>query len=443
MGLVDTKAIGKPQRFSGKPEHWDEWSWKFESYCSLLGMEEIMRTAGDHDAVIDMSTLRPDVQALIKTLYHLMAQLLDGRASRILRAVPRGNGAEAWRQLGREYQPQIAQRKLAMLASIMSPDLSGPTPHTDEVFDDRWCAWEKQISDYESQTGKTVDDDLKIAVLLKAAPGALRAHLQLNVQAYESSWIRLRAIIFMYLQSRRAFTIPSLGGSSNSPPQEPVPMDIGEVDQHKGKGKGGKGKKGGGKGQGKDKRQQGVMCYHCGKEGHMTKDCWAKQAQQQHGKGGYGKKGKPKGKGKGGKKGGLHEVVPDTATEEGQEQGNSNGGTGDQWVMATGRVGQEHQQQVGKETWMLLDSGAFDHVCPLDFAPAFPMLLASRDVQPVVTASDTRCYPWEPRWLICTPLRRQVPSELFASPLLCFRSAVRCSLWESSCKVGFPGPTRS
>jgi len=393
MGLVDTKAIGKPQRFSGKPEHWDEWSWKFESYCSLLGMEEVMRTAGDHEVEIDVSTLRPDVQALIKTLYHVMVQLLDGRASRILRAVPRGNGAEAWRQLKREYQPQIAQRKLAMLASIMSPDLSGPAPHTDEVFEDRLCAWEKQISDYESQTGKTVDDDLKIAVLLKAAPGALRAHLQLNVQAYESSWTRLRAIIFMYLQSRRAFTIPSLGGSSSNPPQEHVPMDIGEVDHHRGKGKGGKGKKGGGKGQGRDKQHQGVICYNCGKEGHMAKDCWAKQAQQPQGKGGYGKKGKPKGKGKGGKKGGLNEVVPEDTAEEGQEQGNGNGGTGDQWVMAIGREGQEHQQQVGKETWMLLDSGVFDHVCPVDFAPAFPMLPASRDVQPVVTASGTKMLP--------------------------------------------------
>eukprot|EP00971_Amphidinium_carterae_P298227 5925807-Amphidinium_carterae.1 len=46
--------------------------------------------------------------------------------------------------------------------------------------------WEAQLLEFERRTGKKVDPDLKVAVLVSMAPGDLKRHLQLNASSLKT-----------------------------------------------------------------------------------------------------------------------------------------------------------------------------------------------------------------------------------------------------------------
>ena len=141
-----------------------------------------------------------------------------------------------------------------------------------------------------------------VATLLNKTSGALQTHLRLNARSL-TTYEQIRAAIIEYHQSRHILT----GASSSN--QGPAPMDIGGFKGKKGFGKGGgfghfKGKKGKGKGKkgklgkgkgksahmnfhsqamakgkGKDKGksklrgQHALVCWTCGKSGHVASQC--------------------------------------------------------------------------------------------------------------------------------------------------------------------------
>ena len=195
-----------------------------------MGFEPVMEEAAKATSEIDFELELDDHQVISRSLYHILVQVVEGKAHRILRSTPRGNGAEAWRRLKAEYQPMIAQRRLALLHKLMNPDLTG----TDDQFEDKFAQWERSVYEYETTTAKPFDSELKLAVLLRCAPTSIRQHLQLNASTFEQNWEKLRTVITLYLQTRRQFVVE----------QAPVPMEIGYLGgKSSGKGKfGGKGK---------------------------------------------------------------------------------------------------------------------------------------------------------------------------------------------------------
>ena len=52
---------------------------------------------------IELVTLGGPAADVAKSLYHFLAQTVDGRALQLIHFVPRGNGLEAWRVLCREF----------------------------------------------------------------------------------------------------------------------------------------------------------------------------------------------------------------------------------------------------------------------------------------------------------------------------------------------------
>ena len=152
---------------------------------------------------------------------------------------------------------------------------------------------------YERQTGTALPDSVLVATLLNKTSGAVQTHLRLNARSL-TTYEQIRATIFEYHQSRHILT-----GASSSSNQGPAPMDIGGLKGKTGFGKGGfghfKGKKGKGKGKkgklgkgkgksahmnfhsqamakgkGNDKGksklcgQHALVCWTCGKSGHVA-----------------------------------------------------------------------------------------------------------------------------------------------------------------------------
>ncbi len=97
-GVVDSRLVGKSPSVDGQESHWEDWSFSFGAYCTLLDKRygPGMRTAAA-SAVAIVLTVNEDELALQTQLYYLMVCMLSGPALRELKTVARPTG---WRHGG-------------------------------------------------------------------------------------------------------------------------------------------------------------------------------------------------------------------------------------------------------------------------------------------------------------------------------------------------------
>ena len=169
------------------------------------------------------------------------------------------NGLEAWRLLVRRYEPEAAIRTLGLLQLILNP-----MPLSENVtgFEEALSKWELTISRWESAANDSLNEGVKVALVLKMAPESLRQNLHL--QGHTSYSAACAAVVNALL-------------SQHSWQNAPVPMEVGEIG-------GKKPRKGKAKGKGKQKQQpkqqdkdySEYQCHNCGKQGHISSQCWSK-----------------------------------------------------------------------------------------------------------------------------------------------------------------------
>ena len=157
--------------------------------------------------------------------------------------------------------------------------------------------YEKLVGEYERLAGSSLDENLKIATVMRCCPGQLGQHLQLNVKP-GTRYAQVRESMVAYEQSTAAWSSTKIFERNQI-----VPMEVDRIEgDRKGKGKdkgegkkgspkgkgdkgksGGKGKgssdqkgegKGGGKSQDKGKGASKGPCFVCGKTGHRAAECW-------------------------------------------------------------------------------------------------------------------------------------------------------------------------
>ena len=262
-GGGDPALVSKwaPDSFSGKEEDWKVWSLKFRSYVGAMAKGTVgtwMDWAKDHRNDLDVSfkttTLEPAAKAPSAILYSSLIATCEGRAMALVEKAGDGEGLEAWKNLLTRYDAQTRQSKVMLKIQVLSWDFrTGDLMDSLEAFD-RACRR------YTEATGKDVDDDTKIGVVIKGLEtGALREHLLLHSERCET-----------YEEFRDE--IDTIAKARNSNLLTATPMDLGAVGRFEGN------------------------CNNCGKPGHKRADCWAEGggAHQKGGKGG----------GKGGKYGG-------------------------------------------------------------------------------------------------------------------------------------------
>ena len=129
-GLIDTKAYGKPKSFDGKEEQWSTWSFVARSYFTLLSPDfaSLIELAENQPSgTMRMHVLSEPAQVHARTLYHILAQSVDGKALSVMMNVERQNGFEAWKALVDTYQPDLGGRHTSMLIGIISPSWEAVT----------------------------------------------------------------------------------------------------------------------------------------------------------------------------------------------------------------------------------------------------------------------------------------------------------------------------
>ena len=130
--------------------------------------------------------------------------LIGGKALSCIRHHPEKlNGFEMWRLLYREYKPDTATRKVGLLERVMDDQ---PAPGMD--FGDWFLRWLDLVGECEKARGRMIDDDIKVAVMLKRSPKELGDHLVLEspqLAIVEFKFPVMRELIQHWCQSRRVF----------------------------------------------------------------------------------------------------------------------------------------------------------------------------------------------------------------------------------------------
>lgn len=174
-------------------------------------------------------------------LYGLLAGLLKGRALQTLRAVGNSNGYEAWRQLLLTLRPTNKNRGLALLSAVMG----WPSFQMGQAIQPQLLKLEDAFEEAR-RASVTLQDEIKVAVVLRCISGQLRTHVSLQLNE-GMSYAELRECLMKWDRAQQKW-------SHLVNTQEAVAMEIdrieGKGDKGKSKGKG-KGKYDKGKGKGK------------------------------------------------------------------------------------------------------------------------------------------------------------------------------------------------
>ena len=251
-----------PDSFSGDRKDWRAWSMKFKSYVGAMMRGQIgvwMDGADVNREVVQLSASLADAaRGPSAALYHALIATCEHGALNLVERAGTGEGLEAWRLLLRKCEPQTRQTRVLRMIQILNYDFkSGDLVDQLEPLD-------RLIAIYTRESGKEIDDDTKIGVVIKGMEaGALREHLLLHSERCDS-YEEFRNEVDTIAKARAAHLL------------EPTPMELGAA----------------GKGKGKDGKQP-VVCHNCGKVGHKASDCWQRD-QKGPGKG----RGRGKGRGK-------------------------------------------------------------------------------------------------------------------------------------------------
>ena len=292
---VDTRTLGKPHSFSGRREGWREFRFVFEAFACAAhpGMELVLRRAETmNDQVIDSIDLDEETGSLSKQLYYMLVMLTTDDAHRLLINIEQGNGADAWRRLCWEYEPNVRVRHGAVLHGLLRREF-GKDQNADLAVEIE--TFERDVRRWEEQSGKTLDSDIKASVLMgNMANTRVKDHLELNAARLDT-YKAVRGEILNFAVAKRTWTQDV----------HDDPMQIGAV-----KGKGKEKAKGKSKGKAKDpgsaedslkKKGSGKSgdpaagkdkeCHYCKKKGHFKVDCRKLKAAAAAGK--VDPKGKP------------------------------------------------------------------------------------------------------------------------------------------------------
>ena len=177
-----------PPVYSGESEKWDDWSWQLKSYVSLYkpSAQFMMDRLEGRDEVCtdqhieDYETRSAPGQALIafsRQLHYLLAQITDGPARLVVRLNEGGNGFETWRKLYDRFSLPDRARGVSLLSRLLDFKLR------DATFEADLTEFISLKNKHEKATGKPLDDDLLVTLMVNKTSGSLQQHLRLNVDA--------------------------------------------------------------------------------------------------------------------------------------------------------------------------------------------------------------------------------------------------------------------
>ena len=220
LGIGSDRTLGRPREWNGENAGFDDFAFKFENWVSGLpgGADSLLEASSKMPSSIEWDPMGPKQKVMARGVATALRALVGGKALNLIRYVPeRQNGFEMWRLVFREYRPDTATRKVALLERVMED-----SPTSSEEFGDWFVRWLDLVSQTELARGRPIDDDIKCAVVLKRSPKELKDHLVMLTATIADKFPVMREIVGTWNHSKRSYGTPAMG-------QRQVPMEIGAV----------------------------------------------------------------------------------------------------------------------------------------------------------------------------------------------------------------------
>lgn len=149
--VLDTKLLGKPEKFSGQEEQWRDWSFVTRSYIGLMNprLVQMLKISEQLENPIDEATLDPDQAEGSRQFFFVLVMLVKGKATTELQAAPHGQGLEAWGLLYRRFNPTTKSQWLGLLQQLLAYDFGKDST----TFRNRYVMWENEVHNYETLSG--------------------------------------------------------------------------------------------------------------------------------------------------------------------------------------------------------------------------------------------------------------------------------------------------
>ena len=268
---LDTRVLNKIPLLQGRDTA-EFRSWQFVLKASLGLVDTAYSSDLPQVEALRSPMPQPDsaeTRARSEKMYYILALTTADHAQVIVQQVESGHGYEAYRRLVEAYDPATSMRGLSMIEGILMAKFTSKN-YLAQLQD-----WRLRVTRYEQKMGRALDDDVKVSVLLRNAPEAIRRQLQLNAEREGYTFEALYRHITGYMQLQTNYSDAGrLGGGSLGTVAQDDAMDVGGVTAGKGekgkvKGKS-KGKSKGGKAQGS---RDGQACEKCGRTNHTTAEC--------------------------------------------------------------------------------------------------------------------------------------------------------------------------
>ena len=176
------KLLNKPSIFENKNAEEDiksfrDWHWQLCQYVTAVDegfAGELKQLNDDPSKKLSMETASAETRHRSTKLCSLLASLVKNRALSIVRGTANSDGCEALRQLILYLRPNTQTCGLALLPAITSyPSFNMSKPLVDQLIR------LEEMFDEVRKAGTPVQEELKVAIVLKAVSGPLKTQLNL------------------------------------------------------------------------------------------------------------------------------------------------------------------------------------------------------------------------------------------------------------------------
>ena len=185
-GIGGSARLPLPDKFDGKMENWQDWSWQVKAYVSLFKVEALRVL---EDAELASSPITDSA------LHYLLTQITSESARLVVRRNTELNGFESRRFLARRFSLPGTALDISLLIRVLE------FKFRPDHFEQDYSEWETLKARYERQSGSALPDSILVATLLSKTTGALQQHLRLNVRALDT-YETVRNVIILHTTSQ-------------------------------------------------------------------------------------------------------------------------------------------------------------------------------------------------------------------------------------------------
>ena len=139
-GCIDTRLLGKPDKFDGQDSCWRDWKFITKAYiqAALPDIRTLVIKAEETTDDVRNVVLSAAEQALRVQVQYMLALLTKNRALDKVQAAGEGEGLAAWRGLQDQWEPKSRSRFTSMMLGILNGRFTGDAQNDIE-------SWERDI----------------------------------------------------------------------------------------------------------------------------------------------------------------------------------------------------------------------------------------------------------------------------------------------------------